>query len=210
MHLKRNVWAVIIMVGLGLIMTTHVQAGTSDNIFSDWQGKFISREFVNVAPEMDAVYEKVAVEAKKMGKNYTVAQIRHFFKKMIHTDCQSISLKGDTIVFYAPNKNAVTHQYKSTGTIADTYKDYKFEWYAFEAVDKAAVFSAYRYIIMLKIHQHENSQPHFHFRYGNKGGNALTQGTDTKNWWPTMVKPDFDLASYIKSINPKIMAKVLP
>jgi hypothetical protein len=29
-------------------------------------------------------------------------------------------------------------------------------------------------------------------------------------WWPTLARPDFDVAAYTKNIKPKIMVKVLP
>lgn len=210
MYSKQKVWAVVIAISVGVFLTTHVQAGKSNNIFSDWQGKFLSKVFVDERPEMDAVFKEAAMEAKKMGKNYTVEQIRNIFKKMMQTDFRSISLKGDVITFYDEAKNAVKCQYKAIGTIPDSYGDSKFEWYAFEAVGKGVAFSPYRYIVMLKMHQHTNGQPHFHFRNSNKGGKALIEESGMKNWWPTMVKPDFDLAAYVKNTNPKLMAKLLP
>ncbi len=210
MYSKQKVWAVVIAISVSIFLTTHVQAGKSNNIFNDWQGKFVSREFVDEKPEMAAVFKKVAMEAKKMGKNYTVEQIRNIFKKMMQTDFCSISLNGDAITFYDKAKNMVTHRYKAIGKIPDSYGNHKFEWYAFEAVGKGVAFSPYRYIVMLKIHQHTNGQPHFHFRNSNKGGKALTEEYGMKNWWPTMVKPNFDIAAYAKNANPKLMAKLLP
>ncbi len=107
-------------------------------------------------------------------------------------------------------KNQARHRYKALGTVPDTYGDHKLEWYAFEAADKEGKASEYRYIMMLQIHQHQNGQSHFHIRYGSDGVKKLTGLGGMGNWWPTMVKPDFDVAAYIDSINPKLMVKLLP
>ena len=170
----------------------------------------IVREFINENPKMDEVYKQTAIEGQKIGKNYTVAQIRVIFQKMMHTAFQRLAFKGDSIAFYDKAKKMTTHHYKVAGTVPDSYGDYKFEWYAFEAVGKDAGASEYRYILMLKPHRHQNDQPHFHLRYGNKGFKELIEGHDMKNWWPTLVKPDFDIDAAIKNVNPKIMVKVLP
>lgn len=209
MNTKLKAWTVIITIGMSIFLTPHVQAGTSNTIFADWQGNFINRAFVNERPEMDTVYQKISVEAQKRGETYTVAQIKNIFKKMAHTEFHKMSIAGDEITFYDKEKK-MPHRYKALGTVPDTYGNHKFEWYAFEAAGKGSETSRYRYIIMLKIHQHKNSQPHFHIRYGNKGIKELTGLGGMKNWWPSMVKPNFDITTYINNVNPKIMAKVLP
>ncbi len=210
MYRKQKIWVVAITIGMSLFLSSSVQAETSSNIFSDWQGEFMSREFVNETPEMDAVYKKVVIEAKKLDKNYTKAQVRDILKGKAHTSFCRISLKGDVISFYDEMGNAVEHRYKATGTVPDIFGKQEFEWYVFEAVGKEAENSEYRYILMLKIHQHKNGQPHFHLRYGSKGARELTGLYGIKNWWPTMVRPDFDMNAYIGNLNPKIMARVLP
>jgi Zn/Cd-binding protein ZinT len=207
---KKKGWTAIITIGLSILLTASVQAETSSNIFSDWEGEYLSREFVNENPKMDEVYKKTAIEGQKIGKNYTVEQIRVIFKKMMHTSFQRLAFKSDTIAFYDKEKNMTKHRYKAAGTIPDSYGDYKFEWYAFEAVGKDAGSSEYRHILMLKPHQHQNGQPHFHLRYGNKEFKELIASEGMKNWWPTLVKPDFDIDVAIKNVNPKIMVKVLP
>ncbi len=188
------------------------QAGTQtpNDILADWQGTFINRSFVNEKTEMDTVYRKVAVEAQKQGKQYTAGQVKQYFREMGPTSFDKLSITGDTIRFYNKGGNEVTHQYKALGTVPDIYGDYKFEWYAFQAKEKGVEDSEYRYVILLKIHEHKNGQPHFHIRYGNKGVKELTGLGGMKNWWPTMVRPDFDIPTYINNVNPKMMVKVLP
>nr|WP_319396288.1 ZinT/AdcA family metal-binding protein [uncultured Desulfobacter sp.] len=211
-HLKRakkKAWFTIITIGLSIFLTTLIQAETADDTFNDWQGEYLSREFANERPEMDEAYQKVAIEAKKLGKTYTVEQIKEIFTRMMHTQFQRISLHGDTICFYDKKEPMAKLQYRAVGTIPDTYKDNDLEWYAFEAVNETAGTCKYKYIIMLKIHHHQNGQPHFHLRYGSKGFETLT-GKDMENWWPTIVKTDFDINAYVKKMNAKIMAKVLP
>ena len=211
-HLKLTVKKAlftIIAIGLSIFLTTLIHAETSENIFNDWQGDYLSRAFANERPEMDEAYQKVELEAKKLGKPYTVEQIKDIFTKMMHTQFQRISLYGDTISFYDKKESMEKHQYKAMGTIPDTYKDHELTWYAFQAVDETAPVTKYKYVLMLKIHQHQNGQPHFHLRYGSKGFDTLI-GTDMENWWPTIVKTDFDINTYVKNMNAKIMAKVLP
>ena len=208
-QIGKKTWFSVITIGLSIFLTTQLQAEAAGNIFNDWQGEYLSREFANERPEMDKVYQKVAIEAQKSGKNYTVKQIKAIFTGMMHTHFQRISLQGDTIFFYDKKERMEKHQYKAAGTIPDTYKDHELEWYAFEAVDEPAGTCKYKYILMLKIHHHQNGQPHFHLRYGSKGFETLI-GKDMGNWWPTIVKTDFDINAYVKNINAKIMAKVLP
>ena len=207
---SKQIKIVIITLGMGLFMIVQANAGTSDGILSDWQGRFISRAFVNAMPQMDAVYKKMVVEAKKRGKTFTVKQVKTLLKKMGQTTFHTLLISGDDITFYDNENNSVTHRYKSLGKVPDSYGDYKFEWYAFEAVGKGVEDLGYRYVIMLKPHQHRNGQPHFHIRYGSKGIEALTGESGMENWWPTMVDPDFDATAYISTVNPKIMVKVLP
>ena len=195
---------------MSILLTAHVQAGDSDDIFNDWQGQFISRQFVNKKPEMDTLYNKVVIEAKKRGKDYTKAMVRDSFEKIVHTDFHQISLKGDSISFYDEKGSMEKYRYKALGIVPDKYGDNEIEWYGFEAMDKESKFSEYRYIIMGKIHTHKNGQSHFHMRYGQQGIDTLTVLGGIKNWWPTIVRPDFDVDAYLKHINPKFMAKLLP
>jgi len=41
-------------------------------------------------------------------------------------------------------------------------------------------------------------------------GKQMEKNKDMANWWPTIVKTDFDINAYIKNMNAKIMVKVLP
>ena len=211
-HVKqmgKKTWFTMITIGLSIFLTTQLQAKPTDNIFNDWQGEYLSREFANERPEMDKAYQKVVIEARKLRKTYTVKQIKEIFTDMMHTQFQRISLQGDTIIFYDRKERMEKHQYKTAGTIPDKYKDHKLEWCAFEAVDETAATCKYKYILMLKIHHHQNGQPHFHLRYGSNGFESLI-GKDMEKWWPTIVRTDFDVNAYVKNIDAKIMAKVLP
>lgn len=208
-QMRKKAWFTVITIGLSIFLTTQLQAETTGNIFNDWQGEYLSREFANERPEMNEAYQKVAIEAQKSGKTYTVEQIKKIFTEMMHTQFQRISLQGDTIIFYDKKERMEKHQYRAAGTIPDKYKNHELEWNAFEAVDETAGTCKYKYILMLKRHHHQNGQPHFHLRYGSNGFKTLI-GKDMENWWPTIVKTDFDVNAYVKNINVKIMAKVLP
>ncbi len=206
----QKTWTIIITIAICIFIISQARAETSNGIFADWQGEFINQAFVYEMPEMDAVYKKIADESKKRGETQSIEQIKAFFKTLGTTTFHRLSMAGDDITFYDKQKNHVKLGYKSLGSVPDTYGDHKLEWYAFEATEKEGKASEYRYIIMLKIHQHQNGQSHFHIRYGNKGVKELTGLGGMGNWWPTMVKPDFDVTAYINSINPKLMAKLLP
>ena len=207
--IKKVLGTVIAILGISAFFAPCVQAGTPSNIFDDWQGEFISRHTLNTKPEMKEMYQKVAITARENGKNYTAEQVGAVFLQLMRTDFVSIRLKGDTITFYDQEKNTQTVRYKAAGTVPDIYKDHEFEWFAFEAEGDQAQSCKFRYILMLKIHEHQNDQPHFHLRYGSKGIKALT-GASLEDWWPTLVSPDFDIKAYVKSLNTKLMVKILP
>ncbi len=206
----QKTWTMIISVAICIFIISQVRAETSGGIFAGWQGNFINQAFVYEMPEMNAVYKKIVAEAKNMGKTQSVEQVKAFFKTLGVTGFCRLSIAGDEVTFYDKEKIQAKHRYKALGTVPDTYGDHKLEWYAFEAADKEGQASEYRYIMMLQIHQHQNGQSHFHIRYGSNGVKELTGLGGMGNWWPTMVKPDFDVTAYIDSINSKLMVKLLP
>ncbi len=184
-------------------------AMADENLFSDWQGEFLSRDYFNKQPAMDVKYEEMAAAAREDGKDYTAAEAKEFFTKMMRSDFTRMVFDQDKVTFYYEDGKSVTHEYESGGVISDTYGGEPLEWYAFEAVDEQAIDSVYKYLLLFKVHQHGEGQAHFHLRYGSHGFDALTSA-DLGNWWPTGVCPDFDLEKEIANFNAKVMAKFLP
>ena len=180
-----------------------------ESIFSDWQGEFISRDYFNRQPAMDVKYEEMATAAQKRGKDYSAEEAKDFFTKMMRTDFTRLSFDQDKVTFYFEDGKSVTHEYESAGIVSDTYGGEPLEWYAFEATDEQAQESEYRYLLLFKIHQEGEGQPHFHMRYGGQGFDALT-AAELGSWWPTGVYPDFDFEKEIANFNAKAMSNFLP
>lgn len=181
----------------------------AEDIFSGWQGEFLSRDQFNKLPVMDEMYQKMADAAVEKGKDYTAQKAKEFFLSMMATDFEKIAFDKDTITFTDEDGKETTLQYKDAGIIKDDYEGYELEWHAFEAID-ADASSQYKYVLLFKIHQHAEGQAHFHLRYGDKGFDDLIKNPDFKNWWPTAVYPDFDFDKELENFSPKVMARMLP
>lgn len=174
-----------------------------------WQGEFVSRTSIGDSPQLQAFYEKTATEARKLGKSCTKAQVEAAIMKMSKSDFAALTVKGETITFFSDpdGKAGKTYTYRAVGSVPDTFGEMAFEWYGFEAVDKANC--PYRYIILLSPESHNGGEPHFHIRYGNVSFEALTEPAAVKLWWPTMLQRNFDMDKLIEGMDPAEFATLM-
>ena len=187
------------------------QTGVVD--LSPWQGEFISRKCIIDRDTLADLYEKTAVEAAKLGKSYSAADVKQALKTLFHTDFDRLVIRQGLIGFYAapPGADPVLlrqHRYRFEGRVKDRFGDMVFEWYAFRTEEES--LDPYAYVVLLKLNSRNGGEPHFHIRYGNKGFDTLVNDPAMAAWWPCMLREDFNLDRFRAGFSPEEMAGLLP
>ena len=101
---------------LFLSFTSTVAAEEIDSL-QPWQGEFHSLYALIQGPEMDALYNDIALAAKAAGKDYTADKVKEVNLKMYSTDFQRVIVGADTVSYFkkeAPN-NPIKVQYVIRG-----------------------------------------------------------------------------------------------
>ncbi|KIX15725.1 ZinT/AdcA family metal-binding protein [Dethiosulfatarculus sandiegensis] len=198
---------ILLLLSLLLISATAV-AATLVTDLSPWQGEYISRITLIRHPDMQPLYRDTAKAAAVKGKSYTSEQVKAHLARTFRTDFGKIKIKGNSITFYPLDKasSPLTRAYTYAGEKSDSYGKMKFSWHGFTADTKDA---PYKFLLMMKPHQHNKGVPHFHFRYSNKSFKAII-GPEIEYWWPTFLPLNVDVKEFRKGTDPKLLARLLP
>lgn len=200
------------LVLLLCLASAPVSAAEAGPPLQGWQGEFVSMHTFVQGTEFDSLYSDIAQAASKIGKDYTPAQVKEANMKMYATGFQRMTVTGDRISFYEKkdSPNPITVTYISKGAKETKFQNHTFTWHLFEATSTEPAAKPYRFLLATEIHGHKGGQAHWHLRCGQTGFDDLMNNPEYQSWWPTMVHLDFDTAAFIKGMNPKMMAKMLP
>jgi len=152
---------------------------------SGWTGEWVSMAGYLDNELMTPAYEATVEEAAKLGKTYTVQQVKAFIQAMYATSCSGFTITGEAISFLDDQGNVIAKSdYACAGLLPMTgYAGYY--WNVFEATGTA---SGYSDVVATEVHGgHEGGLTHWHIRYGDRGAKALAD-YENPNWWPTLVR----------------------
>ncbi len=147
-----------------------------------WEGEWTSMaEYLKNDSLMQPAYEATVKEAAKLGKNYSVEEIKAFFEKMYSVDFPGMSIDGRKIRFLdAESKVIAESNYAFAGNLPVTgHHGY---WSVFIKNDDGTGYSS-----IIATIAHGGEVQHWHMRYGNVSPQELVDWKD-QSWGPTFVK----------------------
>ncbi len=144
---------------------------------AEWNGTWISAAELHRSPLMQPAYEKIAEEAKKLGKNYTADEVKALYQKTYATPFDRVVVADGLTVQFKKADGAVvaTSTYTNDGFAADGW----LTW-----INGTA--AGYRTFIATHPHG-EGAGKHWHARYADdKTPEELTK---VSGWVPTFYDP---------------------
>lgn len=122
---------------------------------NEWKGDWISSLKLIKNPLMDPVFESIAAEAKKLGKNYTAAEVRAFYEKNYGTTWDNLTVTDEEFIFKKEDGSViVTCKILNDGLIDG--------WYALKADQPG-----FKNIVAGPVHG-DGANLHWHFRYSDE------------------------------------------
>lgn len=165
-----------------------------------WKGEWISAYELHRSDKMLPAYEKIAQEAKKLGKNYTAEDVKNHYHKMFETPFDRVSVVDGLNVQFK----------KADGTVVATSP------YRIDGLDDGwwiwieGTVAGYKTVVATHPHGQGTSR-HWHMRYADDKTPDQLRGL--KGWTPTFYDPkvttlDLYVKGYVDTAERK--AKGLP
>lgn len=165
---------------------------------SEWRGEWISSLKLMQSPLMDPIFEAIAAEAKKLGKNYTAAEVRSFNEKNYATDWDRLVVTDSEFHFKKDDGTLVAAcKVINDGLLAG--------WYALKGDQPG-----YKNIVASRVHG-SGSGKHWHLRCsGEKTAEELRESKDgtPTGYDPALITPELYAESWKKAVVSR--AKMLP
>lgn len=144
-----------------------------------WYGEWVSASTLMADPAMEPAFEKIAAEARKLGKKYDAKSVRDFYIERFKTDYDLVQVSAEAVVYKKTDGTVIaTCHYVNDGQPTSSE-----HWIGWIAKDCPGM----NYVVATPVHG-EGSATHWHWRFSDDA-QALKTLPEQKGWTPTGYDP---------------------